>query len=81
MILKATIKCSCGAKYELFSSHSHSSVVCPNCSKAFIESDKLIEMFKIAETMKIGFMHNEHQDNNDIFNVFNNEDLVITSVE
>ena len=47
MILKATIKCSCGCSYEMVSCKNHELAKCPNCSKVFSESEKLVNILKI----------------------------------
>lgn len=51
-MLKATIRCSCGCKYELLSTSNHEIVKCPNCSETFIESEKLISILKAYDSMK-----------------------------
>lgn len=52
-MLKATIKCSCGCKYELLSTSTHEAVICPNCSEPFIESEKLISILEIFASMDL----------------------------
>lgn len=45
-MLKVTIKCTCGCKYELLSSAKHDLIKCPNCGEPFIDSEKLNAIFK-----------------------------------
>lgn len=53
MILKATIKCTCGCTYELVSCKSHDEVKCPNCLRPFTESDKLITILKTFDSINL----------------------------
>ena len=67
MILKATIKCSCGCSYEMVSCKNHELAKCPNCSKVFSESDKLIDILKTFNSIDLTI----YKDNNtDIFESF-----------
>ena len=52
MLLKATVKCSCGCAYEIISNISHDSISCPNCNKQFSDSDKLAEILRIYDSME-----------------------------
>jgi len=76
MILKATIKCSCGCSYEMVSCKNHELAKCPNCSKVFSESDKLIDILKTFNSIDL-----TKDKNTDSFtSIFLNESLVLHSV-
>ena len=78
MKLKATIACTCGAKYNLISDGKSKSAICPSCSKPFVEAEKLIKILEIAANMNVG---NERMSDSDVFNVFKPTDgLTITSL-
>lgn len=78
MILKATVKCSCGCSYEMTSCKNHELAKCPNCSKVFSESDKLIDILKTFNSIDLT---EEKDKNTDLFtSFFCNESLALTSV-
>lgn len=52
-MLKASIVCTCGCKYELFSTSKHDVIKCPNCSEVFRESEKLISILEIFASMDL----------------------------
>ena len=79
MILKATIKCSCGCSYEMVSCKNHEIAKCPNCSKIFSESNKLVDILKIVNSIDLTKDKNE---NAYIFtSVFHRESLYLHSVD
>lgn len=76
MILKATVKCSCGCSYEMVSCKEHELVKCPNCSKVFSESDKLIDIFKIFNSINL------EKDNYDSFaSLFQKESITLSTID
>lgn len=77
-MLKATIKCSCGCKYELLSTSNHEIVKCPNCSKVFKESAKLISILETFASMDLDF-HNA-DDCLGFDNVFSNHTLDLVTI-
>lgn len=78
MILKATIKCSCGCSYEMVSCKNHELAKCPNCSKVFSESDKLIDILKTFNSIDLT---KDKDKNTDLFSpIFYNESLSLNSV-
>lgn len=74
MILKAKIKCICGCTYEMVSCKKHQEAKCPNCSRIFSESEKLIEILEIYNSI-----HLESQ-NNEVFS-FSNEALLLNTLD
>jgi hypothetical protein len=52
-MLKATITCSCGCKYELLSTSKHETVQCPNCSEVFKESAKLVNILETFASINL----------------------------
>lgn len=79
MILKATVKCLCGCSYEMVSCKNHESVKCPNCSRFFSESDKLIDILKTFNSIDLT---KDKAKNTDIFeSVFHNESLTLNTIE
>lgn len=79
MILKATIKCSCGCSYEMVSCKNHELAKCPNCSKVFSESDKLIDILKIFNSINL----TEEKNDSDLGfdHIFHYESLTLNTVE
>lgn len=79
MILKATIKCYCGCSYEMVSCKSHELAKCPNCSRVFSESDKLIDILKTFNSIDLT---KDKDKSNDLFtSIFHNESLALHSVD
>lgn len=79
MILKATIKCSCGCSYEIVSCKNHELAKCPNCSKVFSESAKLVDILKTFNSIDLA---KDKDENTDIFtSVFHRESLILHSVD
>lgn len=78
MILKATIKCSCGCSYEMVSCKNHELAKCPNCSKIFSESDKLIDIMKTFNS--IDLTKDKDQSADLLTSIFHNESLSLNSV-
>lgn len=79
MILKATIKCSCGCSYEMVSCKNHELAKCPNCSKVFCESDKLIDILKTFNSINLT---KDKDENTDLLtSVFHRESLSLHSVD
>ena len=77
MLLRATVKCSCGCTYEIVSDTPHDSISCPNCSKRFSESDKLIEILKIYDSINL----KTQNPSSDAFeNIFKHESLTLESI-
>lgn len=79
MILKATVKCLCGCSYEMVSCKNHELAKCPNCSKVFSESDKLVDILKTFNSIDLT---KDKDKSTDLFeSVFHNESLVLHSVD
>ncbi|RKJ62072.1 hypothetical protein [Roseburia sp. 1XD42-69] len=79
MILKATVKCTCGCSYEMVSCKNHELAKCPNCSKVFSESDKLVDILKTFNSIDLT---KDKDKSTDLFeSVFHNESLVLHSVD
>lgn len=79
MILKATVKCTCGCSYELVSCKNHELAKCPNCSKVFSESDKLVDILKTYNSIDLT---KDKDTSTDLFkSVFHNESLVLQSID
>lgn len=79
MILKATVKCTCGCSYEMVSCKNHELAKCPNCSKVFSESDKLVDILKTFNSIDLT---KDKDKSTDLFeSVFYNESLVLHSVD
>lgn len=79
MVLKAIIKCSCGCSYEIVSSKEHTSATCPNCSKKFSESDKLVNILKIFDTINLT---PEESSSDDMFKtIFQHETLTLATID
>lgn len=79
MILKATVKCTCGCSYEMVSCKNHELAKCPNCSKIFSESDKLVDILKTFNSIDLT---KDKDKSTDLFeSVFHNESLVLHSVD
>lgn len=79
MILKATVKCSCGCSYEMVSCKEHELVKCPNCLRVFSESNKLIDILKIFNSIDLTKENNKVTDLVD--SVFHKESLVLHSID
>lgn len=75
MILKATVKCSCGCSYEMVSCKEHESAKCPNCSRVFSESDKLVDILKTANSIDLT------KEKSDIFDLIHRESLTLHTVD
>ena len=78
MLLKTTIKCICGCSYELISKTPHNSVVCPNCNHEFTESEKLINILKLFNSLDL----DSSSDECDVYsNIFNKESITIETID
>lgn len=79
MLLKATIKCSCGCSYEMDSYKEHESVKCPNCLKDFSQSEKLIDILKTFNSIDLT---KDDDNNTDLFNsIFHKESLSLHTID
>lgn len=79
MILKATVKCTCGCSYEMVSCKNHELAKCPNCLKVFSESDKLVDILKTFNSIDLA---KDKDKSTDLFeSVFHKESLVLHSVD
>lgn len=79
MILKATVKCSCGCSYEMVSCKEHELAKCPNCSRVFSESDKLVKILKTFDSIDLTKENNEDAD---LFkSIFLKESLTLSTVD
>ncbi len=79
MILKATVKCSCGCSYEMVSCKNHELANCPNCSKVFSESDKLIDILKTFNS--IDLTKDKSDSDLEFDHTFYHESLSLNTVE
>lgn len=79
MVLKATVKCSCGCSYEMVSCKNHELAKCPNCSKVFSETDKLIDILKIFNSINL----TDEKSDSDLgfHDIFHYESLTLNTVE
>lgn len=61
MFVKIKVSCPCHCTYTVNEDINSDKIICPNCGKEYLYSDKMIAMLKLSKEIPDGdFLLNEH---------------------